>query len=301
MANWNTISPRSRITLILSVVSVLVVAAVWVALVILRPLPPRTVVMATGAEGGAYYEIGLRYKELFAREGIDLILVETAGSMENLTMLEASEVQLALLQGGITNSKNSPDLQSLGTLFYEPLWLFYRNEIHEKGREALLGRRISIGPEKSGTRVLVRELLARNGINDDTAELLALAPRVAAEKLLRGDIDVVFLLTSSDSPVVHQLLTGSNIEIAGFPRPDAYVALYPFLSKVVLPAGVVDLVQNKPSTRYCWQPRPASSSIKTSTRRYSTCSSTLRNRFIPDLESSVKKGSSRLQSPSICR
>ena len=188
MAYWNTTPPRSRIAIILSAVGIIVVATLWVTLVIVRPLPPRTVTMATGPEGGAYYEIGVRYKELFAREGIHLVLLKTEGSMENLVLLEDSKsgVQIGLLQGGITSREKSPDLESLGTVFYEPLWLFYRSELRGKGRERLLGRKISIGPEKSGTRVLARELLARNGIDEHTAQLLALTPQEASEKLLGG-------------------------------------------------------------------------------------------------------------------
>lgn len=248
MVNGNKMPPRSRIVIILSAVSILAVAALWAALVILRPLPPRTVTMATGPEGGAYYEIGVRYKELFAQEGINLILLKTAGSMENLALLEdpKSDVQVGLLQGGITNKKKSPDLESLGTLFYEPLWLFYRSEIREKGKGAFLGRKISIGPEQSGTRVMARELFARNGINEHTAQLLALTPREAGETLLRGEIDAAALLASWDSPVVRQLLASSDIEVVSLPRTDAYVALYPFLSKVILPAGVADLIKNRP-------------------------------------------------------
>lgn len=84
MAHWNTLSARYRITILVTAVTVLVVAAVWAALVILRPLPPRTVVMATGPEGDAHYEIGLLYKELFAQEGIDLILRTTAAETRNV-------------------------------------------------------------------------------------------------------------------------------------------------------------------------------------------------------------------------
>ena len=226
------------------------VAVLWATVVMLRPLPPRTVTMVTGPEGGAYYEFGKRYREILARERIELRLQPTAGAMENLARLNdpRSGVSIGFVQGGTTSEKDSPELESLGTVAYEPLWVFRRSALPGRGIESLRGRRISIGPEGSGTRALSLELLERNGIDQRFAELLALTPQAAGEKLLTSEIDAVFLITSSDSPVVRRLLADGNIELTNFPRADAYVALYPFLNKVVLPEGVGDLAKNRPPT-----------------------------------------------------
>jgi hypothetical protein len=106
--------------------------------------------------------------------------------------------------------------------------------------------RISVGPEGSGTHALSVELLARIGIIDRTAKLLPLTPDVAADKLMHGEIDAAVMLAAWESPVVRQLVSAQDINLASVPRADAYVALYPFLSKVVLPAGVGDMVKNRP-------------------------------------------------------
>jgi len=227
---------------------VLTVVVLWIVIAAVRPMPPRTVTMVTGPEGGAYHEVGERYREVLARAGIELRLLPTAGALENLAKLNdpRSGVSVGFLQSGITSEKESPDLESLGAVFYEPLWFFYRGTFRGKGLEDLRGRRISIGQEGSGTRALSLELLARNGINERFAELLALTPQQAGEKLLRGEIDAALMLTSWDAPVVRQLLAAGDTELASFPRADAYVALYPFLNKVVVPAGVGDMARNRP-------------------------------------------------------
>jgi TRAP transporter TAXI family solute receptor len=241
---------RFRLIIPVIAAAVIVVAGIWAAIVALRPLPPRTVTMATGPESGAYYEVGKRYRDLLAHQGIKLQLLTTAGDLENLALLRdpRSRVEVAFLQSGITSEKESPDLESLGTVFYEPLWFFYRGVIRGKGLEVLRGRKISIGPEGSGTRALALELLARNGIDQRFAHLLPLAPKEAGEKLLRGEIDAALMLTSWGSPVVRRLLSDKNIELVSFPRADAYVALYPFLNKLTVPAGVGDLTKNRPPT-----------------------------------------------------
>ena len=159
-----------------------------------------------------------------------------------------SGVSVALIQGGTVGAKDTSALESLGTLFYEPLWWFHRSEIRDVGVAGLLGRKISIGAEGSGTRALAFPLTKRIGIEGQVSELLALAPQVAAEKLLAGEIDVAFMIAAWDSPVVQQLLADERIGIASYPRADAYVALYPFLNKVVVPRGVRDLAKDRPPT-----------------------------------------------------
>jgi TRAP-type uncharacterized transport system substrate-binding protein len=210
-------------------------------------LPPRTVTMATGAAGGANHELGLRYREILARSGVRLRLVETTGSLDNLARLRdpRSGVQAGFIQGGTTTKAESPDVESLGTIFFEPLWIFYRTEI---GRdvEAFRGRRVSIGPEGSGVRALALEILRRTKVDNIVGELLGFGPQEAADKLVAGEIAVAFIVSGWDSPVVRRLMEADGIAVVSVPRPDAFVALYPFLSKVVLPAGVADLAANRP-------------------------------------------------------
>jgi TRAP-type uncharacterized transport system substrate-binding protein len=210
-------------------------------------MPPHLIVMATGPEGGTYYEVGERYRATLARENVEVRLVPTAGSVENLAMLRDphSEVSVSLMQGGIIATGAASGLESLGTIFYEPYWWFSRREMQGVGVSSLLGRKISIGPKGSGTRALSLQLLKGAGVLGQ-AEFLALPPRAAAEKLLAGEIDVMFLVASWEAPVVQQLLADERIGLSGYPRADALVTLYPFLNKVVVPRGAADLARDQP-------------------------------------------------------
>jgi TRAP-type uncharacterized transport system substrate-binding protein len=231
-------------------ITIIVTAAVIVvaAVIMLLGLPPSTIVMATGPEGGAYHEIGKRYRAELARSGVEVKLVPTAGSRENLALLRdpRSGVSVALMQGGIIGPDDSSGLESLGTIFYEPLWLFHRRELQVDGLEALRGRKVSIGPEGGGTRALALELIKRSGLESQVGELLALGPQASSDKLLSGDIDAAFMMSAWDSPVVQALLADPRIALASYSRADAYVALYPYLTKVVVPRGVRDLAKDQP-------------------------------------------------------
>jgi TRAP transporter TAXI family solute receptor len=215
---------------------------------IVATLPPRTIVMATGPEGGANYELGGRYRQILAKSGIDLKLLPTSGSVENLRLLRdpKSGVSVALLQDGAAEGAETSGVEALGTVGYEPLWLFRRTGIGGT-LGALAGKRVSIGPEGSGARAFALDILKRTKIEGTIGELLGFPPLLAAAKLIAGDIDAAFLVTGWDSPAVQSLVNANGVELTSYERADAMVTLYPFLTKVVLPRGIFDLANDRPS------------------------------------------------------
>jgi TRAP-type uncharacterized transport system substrate-binding protein len=151
---------------------------------------------------------------------VDVQLVPTQGSIDNLAMLhdQHSGVGIALIQGGTVAADQKSGLESLGTLFYEPMWWFHRRDIQGEGIPSLLGRKISIGPEGSGTRALALSLLKAGGI-EQRVELLPLTPREAADKLLAGEIDVAFMMASWEAPVGNKREQKENIPWTNLTSP----------------------------------------------------------------------------------
>ena len=229
-------------------IAVLVFGAAWWAFAVWQPGAPGAVVMATGPEKSAYASYAERYRAILAPSGVELRLRTTAGALENLALLRdpASGVSAAFSQAGTVAAADASALASLGTVFYEPLWLFHRGLDPKGAYAALSGKRLSIGPEGSGTRALALWALSLGGIGPNAPGLLALEPADAAERLVRGEIDAAAIVSSWESPVVRQLLAAPGVELASFPRADAYVVLNPYLSKLVLPAGVGDMGRNIP-------------------------------------------------------
>jgi TRAP-type uncharacterized transport system substrate-binding protein len=228
---------------------VVTTAAIAVAAVMmLRSVPPDTIVIATGGQGGAYYKFGNSYREELARAGVKVEVRESTGTLANLKMLHdpTSGVTAALIQGGIVTPEDGRDLETLGTVFYEPLWLFGRRGVTGKGLGGLRGKTVAIGPNDSGTQKLVLDLLGRHGIDGNTAKLMPLSTAEGRDQLLAGTIDAAFMVASWDAPDVQRLLNDPNVEISGYPQADAYVALDPFLRKVTVPRGFRNLAADQP-------------------------------------------------------
>lgn len=227
----------------------LVVGAFWLAFQYVDPAPPRRVVIATGSQQGAYFAFGKRYSDILARSGVHLEVRDTAGSVENIARIRepGNGVQLALLQGGIADEKTAPELVSLGRMFLEPVWVFTRADLKVSKLVELRGSRIAIGPDGSGTRKLAESLLARSGIGADAAKLLPLSGAAAAEALRTGDADAVFLVMAAESPLVQALLRDPAVRVVSLAQAEAYTRVFPYLSRVVLPQGVIDLSTNIPA------------------------------------------------------
>jgi TRAP-type uncharacterized transport system substrate-binding protein len=171
---WPYFSPAA-------ILAILIAAAMY----IVATLPPRTIVMATGPAGGSSYELGARYREILAKSGVDLKLLPTSGSLENLRLLRdpKSGVSVGLVQDGLAGGAETSGVDSLGTVGYEPLWLFHRAGIGGT-LAALAGKRVSIGPEGSGGRAFALDVLRRTKTEETIGELLGFPAQVAAEKLI---------------------------------------------------------------------------------------------------------------------
>jgi TRAP transporter TAXI family solute receptor len=223
-----------------------------VAYQFVAPEPPRRITITTGSEAGAYYAYARRYAAVLAARGITLEVMTSAGSHQNLERLEKGEADVAFVQGGIGARASSDDddepgpLRSLGSVAYEPVWVFYRGEQRVDKLYQLAGRRVAVGEDGSGIRGLALQLLEANDIKPDSPDLLPLAGLTAAEALQQSEIDAAFIVAAQEAPVVQVMLRSPGLRVVGLSQADAYLRRFPFLSKVVLPRGVVDLVRDVP-------------------------------------------------------
>ena len=237
---------------ILIALALLVVAYFW-----LDPAPPKRVVMATGPENSAYTEFGKRYVQELGRYGIRVELRQTAGSRENLVLLRNGKerVDIAFVQGGASETiraraeEEQEPVESLGSLFFEPVWIFYRNESFKDFRllTQLRGKRVNIGARGSGTPGLTMRLLGANQIERDDLQRSMLTDQEAVVGLLEGKLDALVLVSAPEAPYVQMLLQTPGIRLYEFKNGEAYARRYRYISPVVLPRGVASIARDVPN------------------------------------------------------
>jgi TRAP-type uncharacterized transport system substrate-binding protein len=213
--------------------------------------PPKTIIITSGDDGTRFRRSAERYAKILERSGVTLKILKSAGSLENLKRLEdpAFQVDVGFVQAGVAKGHNTENLVSLGSMFYEPLFIFYRSTKPFDALSQLSGKRLAIGEDGTGTQVLALELLARNGIKqgDSLTRLLKLDDDEAAAALLAGKIDAAFMMSdSASSRLVFDLLKKPGIRLFDFTQADAYTRRISYLNKTVLPKGILDFGKRIP-------------------------------------------------------
>lgn len=231
----------------------LLVVAYW----LLDPQPPKKIVLGTGPEQSAYAEFGKRYQQELKRYGITVELRNTAGSRENLVLLRDGKQNLdvAFVQGGASETirtreeEEAQPILSLGSLFFEPVWIFYRADAIRQFTDLaqLRGKRVNVGLRGSGTPGIAMRLLRANQIEREEFTRSAVSDQEAVIGLIDGKYDAIFLVSAAEAPFVQMLLQTPNVKLFEFAQAEAYARHYRYISPVTLPRGVADLARNVPA------------------------------------------------------
>jgi len=232
---------------ILSISVVMLLAVFW----FLESAPPKTIIITTGPDGSTFQTNAEKYRAILASNHVTLKILSSEGSLENLQRLENGRlrVDVGFVQGGVTNAPGGVQLVSLGSVSYEPLFVFYRGAGSMSVLSELEGKRLAVGVVGSGTRELALSLLRLNGIEPGGAtQLTNLDGDDAAKALLAGQMDAVFLMGDSASTnLLRQLLLSPEIHLYDFSQADGYTRRISYLTKLVLPQGSIDFGRNIPA------------------------------------------------------
>lgn len=244
---------------------VLAIMLLSLAYLWLDPTPPKRVVLATGPAQSAYDEFGKRYAKALSNRDIEVVLLPSEGSSANLQLLREGKADLGFVQGGSISDNDGADnpslqnqdnsVESLGSLFVEPVWLFYREEAAKKVNASatlstlaeLSGLRVNVGTAGSGVPNLVDKLLEINRIDPDSIKKSQLEQTPATMAFLAGELDAIVFASAPESLMVQMLLQTPGVKLMSFAQSEAYSRRLPFLSPVVLPRGVVDLAGDVPA------------------------------------------------------
>jgi TRAP-type uncharacterized transport system substrate-binding protein len=211
--------------------------------------PPDTLTISTGFGRGTYANFGERYKNILAREKVRLEVITSSGSVENLKRLgdTSLRVDAGFVQDGTSSPWETKNLISLGAICYSPLWVFYRSQETWDDLSKLKGKKVAIGPEGSGARKISLDLLKASGAAGPPTLLLDIPSAGANKALLEGALDVVMIIGTEDNAIVRELLYSEKIKLMSFKRAEAYTRLFPTLSHIVFPEGILNLSEKIPS------------------------------------------------------
>lgn len=239
-------SPALAVVVALFFAVITVLAVAW----LVRSAPPRQVVLTSGPEGSSFQRWADSYQKILAARGVKLEIRPSSGSLDNLQRLTAPnpQVDVGFVSGGLTEGVKLDGVESLGSIAYQPLWVFYRGSAPITRLSELAGKRLAVGAVGSATRSLALTLLAANGITGAPTTFLERDSEVAANGLLAGTVDAVFLMGDSASlQTLRGLVRSPDVRLFNFAQADAYVRRNAYLNRIELPEGSIDLGKNLPA------------------------------------------------------
>ena len=245
----NLWSPDTRRrTLAWTVAVALTVALIGVSIAVMGGAPPRKIVLATGQPGGMYSTFGREYRRRLAAQGLEVELVGTAGSVDNLRRILAGEVDVAFAQSGTYPAVNDPDhkIAGLAAIYYEPLWVFLRSRLDLDETSAFRERSVAVGPSGSGTEAIAKAIMVEHGHDLTSPAIVNLTFNEAREQLEAGRLDVAFFVTSYRDPTIAELLRRKDLRLMSFRREAAYTRRFHGLTPIRLSEGLLDLRDNIP-------------------------------------------------------
>ncbi len=227
--------------------ALVLIASIWLALSLIDPAPPKKVTFASGGSGGAYYSLAQQYKAALAENDVEVDVLETRGSIENLDLLMTAKADIAFIQGGLAGPENRDALRSLAGMFHEPFWVFVREGVPADDFGDLRTVRLAIGGEGSGTRALAVDLQETWGGDWTPSSRSTPSGLAAASALKAGDLDAAAFSASIDAPYIADLLETPGIRLLPFDRAPALARRTSALDEVTLYRGILDLERDVPS------------------------------------------------------
>jgi len=211
------------------------------------PKLPDTLKIAAGQPDSYFYKTAEIYKKYLARQGVELEIIQTKGAADSLTLLNDNKVDLALAHGGLTTKKESPELVSLGSISYEPLWVFQRkNTKILTDISQLKGMKVATGEKGTGVEVIASKIFNAEGVNEGNTTILYMDMKEATERLIQGNIDAAVFMDPPENEIIREFFSSSKINEVSLQDSEALRRHFRYLHVIKIPPSGIDLALEQP-------------------------------------------------------
>lgn len=235
--------------ILLAIFSIVVVGLI-VFLVGFETKTTKKLTLATGPVGSDSYAFGLSYKSLLLSDGVDLTLLPTKGSLDTIAILDSKKADIGFVQSGILANQSRYNFGSLASIYYEPMWIFYRNDGYKMNYliEAS-SKKIGVSITNDGTYELAKQILDANGITNESSNIVYLYDDEAKKSLKNKEIDVFITFANEKNSNITELFDDTSLELLSLKRAKAYSQKFNSLKNLSLYEGGIDLFRNIPSEK----------------------------------------------------
>lgn len=201
---------------------------------------PTEVRIATGIEGGRYRTVADALgREISRRSGVQVTMVETRGSIENLERLDRRELDLALFQPEAVNTDfgEHAAIRSAGNVFSEAVVVLARRESGIVAMSDLSGKRVSIGVPESGDRATAQLLLEHCGLAVADLEAKELDYSQIEQGFREATLDAALVTVGVEAEFLHRVSQDTLADVIELPYAAAFAARHLGMQNIAIPAG----------------------------------------------------------------
>ena len=229
----------------------LVILAIW-GVIYFRPFFDEPIVFTTDDEGSEWHQMAEGISDYLKPHGVEVELVNSHGTLNNLARLleQDGKVNAGFLLAPAIEASDASKLYSLGSLDYEPIWIFYRKSPDVKITELrdLKKYRVGVGLHTTGSYVLTKKLLAINGVKvENNPNFISDKRSENVKRLARGEIDAIVMAAGVIDNTVQKLLRDPGLEVFSFKNSEAYAHLISYYKPLKILAGSIDLMNYLPA------------------------------------------------------
>ena len=218
---------------------------------LLGNISTKEITLVADQKDSSWYQIAENARKYVEAKGFKFSIRTSNGTVENAMLLKDSDsgVNVAFLIPGALNPELNKSFYSLGSLDYEPIWIFYRKGLGQLSSLRDLAKfRVGVGPILSGRYVVTEKIFSLNKVEiGNNPNFIPNTLVKQLEDFDSGKLDALIFIGQAYDPNVRKLANNPNLELYDFNEADAYTKNIPFLQKVVVPAGSFDIAERIPN------------------------------------------------------
>ncbi len=182
---------------------------------LVAPACGRVYTLASGSPQGVYLPLANDLAAVARKSGVEIRVLPSEGSKQNLAWLAEGRADLALAQSDIAwNAYKGKDgflkpitiLRVVAPLYTEAVHILIHGALYVHRVEDLRGKRVAVGPAGSGTEANATQMLGAAGLTLSDVNARHLSVEEAMAALRRGELDAAFVTSGVPSAAVTGVL-----------------------------------------------------------------------------------------------
>lgn len=207
--------------------------------------------MGTGGTSGVYFPLGGAISQVLSNKSngaVSITAQATGASGENMRLIEANEVDIAIVQNDVAHSAYNGlepfksklgNVRAVARLYPEYLHVVASKDSGIKTVQDFKGKKVSVGARGSGNEMNCRQLFGFYGLDYNNLTPIFLPYGETADQFKDRGVDAFIFTIGTPNPAIQDITTAQEVVFVPLDgaKTDAAIAKFPYLVKDAIPAN----------------------------------------------------------------